>query len=199
MLLQEHEYTPIINAAIQEGAFKAAVILVKDIPFDCTFRKACQANTCGNYGQCWMCPPYVGDMDQLIAAAKKFRYALVYQTITEIEDSFDIEGMLSAGKHHNAVACKIKDRIADSFCGNTLQLGAGGCRICEVCAKREEKPCRHPEQALASLEAYGVAVSELADLCGLRYSNGKNTVTYFGTYFFDQLKLNSNNNPSKTI
>ena len=65
-----------------------------------------------------------------------------------------------------------------------LHLGAGGCHLCEVCAKKTGEPCRHPDRAVASLEAYGVNVSALARLCGMKYINGENTVTYFGALFF---------------
>ena len=41
-----------------------------------------------------------------------------------------------------------------------------------------------PDRALASLEAYGVNVSALARACGMKYTNGQNTVTYFGALFF---------------
>ena len=58
-----------------------------------------------------------------------------------------------------------------------------GCRVCPVCGKRTGEPCRHPQQAISSLEAYGVNVSLLAQAAGMRYTNGQNTVTYFGAVF----------------
>ena len=39
---------------------------------------------------------------------------------------------------------------------------------------------------MASLEAYGVNVSELASASGMKYINGQNTVTYFGAVFFQE-------------
>ena len=47
------------------------------------------------------------------------------------------------------------------------------------------EPCRFPEKAFPSLEAYGVFVSKLAQACGMRYINGANTVTYFGVVLYD--------------
>jgi len=55
--------------------------------------------------------------------------------------------------------------------------------VCPVCGKRTGEPCRHPQQAISSLEAYGVNVSLLAQAAGMRYTNGQNTVTYFGAVF----------------
>lgn len=161
------------------GAFKTGVVLCKNIPFDPIFRKACEANSCGMFGKCHMCPPDVGAIDVLIEKAKTYTEAIVYQTICEIEDSFDIEGMLEAGARHNVLAQEISKHLK-SLNGTWLHLGAGGCRVCEKCAKRDNLPCRFPNEALASLEAYGVSVSELASLAGMKYINGQNTVTYFG-------------------
>ncbi len=168
--------------AVTQGAFKAGIIEVEKIPFDAELRKSCEVNYCGNFGRNWMCPPHVGEIDTLIQRAKGYKYALVYQTVGEIEDSFDYEGMVAVGKKHKEVTDRITEKVKEAWNGDMLQLSAGGCPVCEKCAKREEQPCRHPDKALASLEAYGIYVSKLAGLCNMNYINGQNTVTYFGAY-----------------
>jgi predicted metal-binding protein len=55
-----------------------------------------------------------------------------------------------------------------------------------VCAKRTDEPCRHPDLAMASLEAYGFNVSRLAAAADMKYINGQNTVTYFGAVLFKE-------------
>ena len=40
------------------------------------------------------------------------------------------------------------------------------------------------EQAMPSLEAYGVNVSQLAKTAEMKYVNGQDTVTYFGAVLF---------------
>jgi predicted metal-binding protein len=67
---------------------------------------------------------------------------------------------------------------------NVLHLSAGGCGVCKVCAKRTNEPCRFPEKAITSLEAYGINVSRLAAASDMKYINGQNTVTYFGAVLF---------------
>ena len=67
---------------------------------------------------------------------------------------------------------------------NVLHLGAGGCGVCKPCAKQSGEPCRFPELAMPSLEAYCINVSELARAAGMKYINGPNTVTYFGAVLF---------------
>lgn len=175
------------ETAVSLGAFRAAVIPAEQIPTDASFRTLCAANACGNYGRNWMCPPDVGEPETLIAGLKSYRYALVYQTVGQLEDSFDFEGMTEAGARHNRLMIALREAVAgESGITRRLFLGAGGCRLCEVCAKRTDEPCRHPTLAVASLEACGVNVSALAPLAGMKYINGQNTVTYFGAVLFDE-------------
>ena len=154
-------WNQLAERAVELGAFRAGVIPVSEITFDRSFRDICASNACGNYGRCWMCPPDTGDIDTLMAQARSYDWALVYQTVSPLEDSFDFEGMMEAAHRHSQLSQQI-----GQLCG--------------------QLPGRHPEQAMASLEAYGVNVSELASASGMKYINGQNTVTYFGAVFFQE-------------
>lgn len=173
------------DAALALGAFRASVIPVDDIETDASFRDLCASNACGNYGRNWMCPPDAGDIEVLMADLRTYSYALVYQTVSELEDSYDFEGMMDAGVRHNRLMVALRQRLSEESLSRALHLGAGGCRLCEICAKRTGEPCRHPDLAVASLETYGVNVSRLAPAAGMKYINGQNTVTYFGAVLFD--------------
>ena len=168
------------------GAYRAELIDVEKIRFDRAFRGLCEQNACGNYGQCWMCPPDAGDIDELIAEAGSYRRALVYQTVGKLEDSYDFEGMMEAARVHGELSRRLTELFETQPFSRKLHLGAGGCHVCPVCAKRTQEPCRHPELAMPSLETYGVAVSELAASCGMNYIIGTDTVTYFGALFFSE-------------
>ncbi len=171
--------------AVEMGAYRAAVISLESFTFDPAFRDMCRANLCGNYGRCWTCPPDAGDIGELIAQAKAYRWGLVYQTVDKLEDSYDFEGMMAAAGRHNELAGRIENWAAGLGLSRFLQLGAGGCRLCGTCARLTDEPCRHPDRALKSLEAYGVNVSKLAEACGMKYINGQDTVTYFGAVLFE--------------
>ena len=172
-----------IAMVLQSGADKAALADVPCVPFRAEFLLACEQNICGSYNRNWMCPPHVGDIYALIAQAQQYTHAIVYQTIGKLEDSFDYEGMVAAKDHHRAVSARIQQHL--SARNDILHLTAGACTVCERCAALDEAPCRYPALALPSLEAYGIAVSELAGICGLPYINGVNTVTYFGAILYD--------------
>ena len=178
-------FDEMITLALSLGAYKASVIPVTEVETDPSFRDLCASNVCGNYGRNWMCPPDAGDIHDLIDRLRTYNYMLVYQTVSELEDSYDFEGMMDAGIAHNRLMVEMRQKLAEFPLSRVLHLGAGGCRMCEVCAKRTGEPCRHPEDAVASLETYGVNVSKLAPAAGMKYINGKDTVTYFGAMLFD--------------
>lgn len=172
------------DAVLNLGAYKAAVINAEDIPLERAFRDMCASNVCGLYGKCYMCPPDVGDIDTLMSDIRKYDYALVYQTVSELEDSFDFEGMIKAKKQTYPLSQKLRTVFDEANVTHTLHLGAGGCGVCDTCAKKTNEPCRYPQYAMASLEAYGINVSQLAKTADMKYVNGQNTVTYFGAVLF---------------
>ena len=116
-----------------------------------------------------------------MATLQTYTRVLVYQKVYPLDDSFDMEGIRDAKKDFTKLIQSVKKAYPDP---SMLHLGAGGCGLCRVCAKRDDLPCRHPDRAVASLEGYGINVSALAASAGMKYVNGQNTVTYFGAVFF---------------
>ena len=58
-----------------------------------------------------------------------------------------------------------------------------GCGRCSVCTY-PDAPCRFPQFLHHSLEGYGFIVRDLAKEANMQYTNGANTVTYFGALLF---------------
>ncbi len=174
-----NELTSFAQSLAADFSVNFGILPVEQIPFCPELRQACAKNVCGNYGKNWMCPPLVGEIDALIARAKQREYALVYNKVFPLEDSFDFEGMMAGQQQFKQDVRGIASRARAAFPAPLL-LGAGGCEYCQECAARRGEPCASPANAMPSLESYGIQVSTLASLCGLRYVNGQNTVTYFG-------------------
>ncbi len=173
-----------IALALQNGATKATMISADTIVLSDIFRKICKDNGCGNYGKCYMCPPDAGDIYELMDKVKTYKSGLLYQTISEIEDSFDIEGMQDAGVRHAQTSQQIEEKIKSAYQNEHLHLSCGGCHLCVKCAKQDNLPCRFPDKALCSLEAYGIDVYNTTKDTELKYINGQNTVTFFGLVLF---------------
>lgn len=180
MTQQLHNMAEAITAL---GEVKIGTTTVDHIVFDRGFRALCESNACGCYNKNYTCPPHCGDIDSMIAHVKTYRDVLVYQTVYPLEDSYDYEGMMEAGKLHGKLADKVTTLMQKEPGRDVLHLGAGGCRLCDKCGIQDHIPCRHPDRVLVSLEANGIDVSQLAASCGMRYINGQNTVTYFGALF----------------
>ncbi len=183
-MMKNELFDALTRAAIDLGAHQASVIRADQIETDRSFRDACASNACGMYGRCHMCPPDVGDIDALMDEISRYDHALVYQTVSELEDSYDYEGMVEARRRTYPIAQSLRKIFAALAVSGALHLGAGGCGVCEICSKRTGEPCRYPELAMPSLEAYGVNVSSLAAAARMKYTNGRNTVTYFGAVLF---------------
>ncbi len=155
-----------------------------EIPFSESVVEACRANLCGRYGKSWTCPPGVGELSALEKKIKRYRHAVVFTCKYELEDSFDFEGMMAGQKKTRALLQDILAHLrADGI--PFLALGCEGCGLCGSCTY-PHAPCRHPEQAVPSVEACGIHVVELSRKIGIAYNNGPHTVTYFCIVLFDE-------------
>ena len=178
----------LIHIALQSGATKACRVEQKDIVLNDAFRGMCEANRCGVYGKCYMCPPDVGDIHELMEKVRSYDCGLLYQTIYPLEDSYDFEGMVAAKKDFVGVTQRIREATQDLPGEEVLNLGAGGCGLCETCAKVTGGPCRYPDKAMPSLESCGMDVSGTCKNTPLKYINGPDTVTYLGMVLWREKK-----------
>lgn len=155
---------------------------VSDIKIYPIYRDICQQNSCGAYGKNHTCPPLIGSLEDCEKRLRKFQKGIIFSAAYPLEDSFDVEGMEVASKDFERLTREVF-AIAKSVSDDFLMLSAGGCKFCPRCAAADGLPCRSPENAISSLEGYGMQVSELAGSLGMKYISGANTVTYFGGVF----------------
>jgi len=174
----------IVKLCLDMGASKAEEIPVGRLDFQPGLRALCEQNVCGRFARNYTCPPLVGEVEELISKLKSFSKVVIWQNIYKLEDSFDFEGMTAAQTKHNAMTLDVAKKVyVELGRGNALVLAAGGCTLCEKCALLTSEPCRHIGDALASLEAYGINVSKIGEVSGMKYINGRDTVTYFSGAF----------------
>ena len=175
----------LVEMALECGAKGAQYLPGSAVITDPVFRRICEGNACGMFGKCYMCPPDIGPLEELTAQIHRFPHAVLYQSIGTLEDSFDFEGMMEAGHTHCMLSQRIRKNLEGKLPGH-LHLTGGGCHLCVRCAKLDDQPCRHPEEALSSLEGYGIDVYRTSQATDLKYINGENTVTYFGIILFSE-------------
>ena len=98
---------------------------VERMVFDPELRKRCESNYCGNYGKNHMCPPLLGASDDLIARARQFKYAVAFNKVYPLLDSYDYEGMTLGQKSFKDDLQKIIALSARAF-PRYMVLGVGG-------------------------------------------------------------------------
>lgn len=144
-------------------------------------RDACAADKCQAYGRNWTCPPGCGSLSECAERMKKFHQGILLQTIGQLQKDIDTKGYMDAEKRHienlHTFAEQIRRKYPQCLC-----LGAGGCRICKVCAY--PAPCRFPEKALSSMEAYGLFVTQICKDNGMDYYYGSRTIAYTACVLF---------------
>ena len=63
-------------------------------------RQMCASNTCHMYGKNWHCPPGCGTLEECEARIRSYSRGILVQTVGELEDSMDGEGMIETEKAH---------------------------------------------------------------------------------------------------
>jgi len=176
----------LITIALDSKASHAAILDVSQIQFHEDFRKACEKNVCRKYNASWMGPPVIGPINVLRQKVVRFRRGLLFQTVHPLKSNFDFKGMMAAAKVHDGIFLDLVDRIRQTYPSEEiLPLNKGCCSLCEKCAYPDGEPCRHPDKAVASVEAYGMNVIALQKSAGVPYYHGKNAVCYVGLILFD--------------
>ncbi len=170
----------LVAKALAHGFSKAAFMDASCITLLPEVRAMCSTNKCGKYGACWTCPPACGDLTDCEARIRGYSQGLIVQTIGQLEDSMDYESMMEAEKRHKELFASFSDLLHAGY-DKLLSLGSGGCRICEKCAY-PAAPCRFPNRAFSSMEAYGMLVTDVCSKNGLSYYYGPNTIAYTACY-----------------
>jgi predicted metal-binding protein len=176
----------LINEIMDLGASFAAMIDTSAIEHHEEYRKACEQNVCRRYNTTWSGPPAIGPISELIEKVKKFKQGVFIQNVFDLEDPFDYEGMVEGAKTHEQRFRQMLKHMKTKYRFNSiLPLNAGCCNLCERCSYLDGEPCRYPEEAVSSVECYGIDVTALKKNIGIPIYSGKNTVAYVALILFE--------------
>lgn len=168
--------TELTQAALAAGFTHAAELDPATLKPMQEVRDMCAADKCHAYNRNWTCPPVCGTLEECTARMSGYRSGVLVQTVGQMEDAFDYETMMETEEKHleafRTLAMRLRKEHPDALC-----LGSGGCRICKKCTYPGE-PCRFPDRAYSSMEAYGLLVSQVCTDNGLPYNHGSNTIAY---------------------
>ncbi len=172
----------LIQRALAFGFSHAGPLDARTLVLRPEVRDMCSVDKCRQYGKSWMCPPACGSIEDNQAVLDGFTAGLIVQTTGQLEDDFDYEVMEQAGKDQKRLFQAFARELQQEYPG-MMALTSGACDLCERCTY-PDAPCVHPDQAVPSMEAFGLVVSEACRLNDIPYYYGPLTITYTGCYLF---------------
>jgi predicted metal-binding protein len=170
----------LIERALVYGFSHASVLDATTLTVKSEVRDMCSVDKCHNYAKSWMCPPACGGLEENALRLKKYRAGIIVQTTGDLDDDFDYEAMMETADRQFQLFSTFRTELYPEY-PNMLALGSGTCKLCEVCSY-PDLPCRNPEKAISSMEAYGLFVSEVCQLNNIGYYYGPRTITYTGCF-----------------
>ena len=172
-----------IQIARDCGFETAAPLSVPTLHANPEVRNMCAKDKCRRYNQCWACPPACGSVEECEIRMRQFSNGILVQSVGDLEDEWDIEGMQQIEKRHKARFDEAVQRWHAAHAGQLLPLAAGSCTRCKTCTY-PDAPCRFPELQLQSMEAYCLLVNEICTCNGVPYYYGKNRLAYTSCLLF---------------
>ena len=147
-------------------------------------RDMCASDKCHMYNRNWACPPAVGPVSYYRDKIASLTDAIVFETVAQMEDDFDIDTMMDAqDEHQERFEDFVNDVRAELPGEDLLLLGAGTCTNCDPCAYPDE-PCRFPDRQFVSMEAAGLVVSDVCKQAGIPYFHEDCKVAYISCVVF---------------
>ena len=74
-------------------------------------RDMCHNGNCGKYARNWSCPPGCGTLDQCRQQLLSYKTGILVQTVGEIEDSMDWEGMKDTEERHKKTFLETAEKL----------------------------------------------------------------------------------------
>ena len=89
------------------------------IPFELKpeVRQMCASDSCHKYNKCWSCPPGCGTLEECKQRVRKYKLGILVQTVGQLEDSMDGEGMMRTEAMHKASFYSL-----EKICGNFTRI-----------------------------------------------------------------------------
>jgi len=149
---------------------------ISTLDFMQEIRDMCNADQCRNYNTSWSCPPACPSLDEMRERIKNYNSGILVQTVGELEDSMDWEGIMETGGQHKINFGKMREALRKEQT-NSLAMGAGRCELCETCTY-PDNPCRFPDKIEVSMEASGLFVSKVCTANNLAYNYGPEKMAF---------------------
>ena len=166
-----------IRKALEMGFSVAVPLEIGTLNARQDVRDMCAEDKCRTYGKNWTCPPHCGTLKDCEMRMQSHSYGILLQVVGQMEKDIDSRAYRRTEERFLELFHRFSGLIHQKY-PDALCLGAGGCRVCKRCAWPE--PCHFPEKACASMEGYGLFVTQVCRDNGAAYYHGERTITYTG-------------------
>lgn len=177
------DYEELEKEGIQHGFTHVAPLDCKTIELMPEVRAMCEQNTCHRYGKCWSCPPGCGSLEECQKIIDQYQHGIIVQTVGELEDELDGETMMETEALHKEHFLELEKELRRKY-PKMRPISAGSCVKCKVCTY-PDAPCRFPDEAFASMEAYGMLVTQVCKANHMEYYYGPCTIAYTSCFLLE--------------
>jgi len=177
------DYKELAAIAKECGFTHTAPLEVSTLDFMQDVRDMCNADQCENFNKSWSCPPACASLEEMRKLVKSYKSGILVQTVGELEDSYDWEGIMEAGATQKENFAKLRKELEKKY-SNVLSMGTGMCRLCETCTY-PDNPCRFPDRMEVSMEACGLFVSKVCTDNGLAYNYGPEKIAFTACFLVE--------------
>ena len=178
-----YDYEAISKTAKKCGFTHYAPLDVSTLEFLQEIRDMCNSDQCRNYNKSWSCPPACVSLDEMRERVKKYTKGILVQTVGDLEDSLDWDGIMETGARHKENFGKMRTELNKDH-SSLLAMGAGECKLCETCTYPDE-PCRFPDKMEVSMEASGLFVSKVCTDNDLKYNYGAEKIAFTSCFLME--------------
>lgn len=143
-------------------------------------RDLCSEDKCENFGKHYMCPPYVGSLEEHKERLQKYTSAILLQYSKTLKVKKDRESAEKAKVEFHHKILQLEDFLRGKGIKDVWGMIGGSCYLCSECEARFGRPCLYPDKARASLEAIAIDVIALLDKFGLDNKFYDDKITWTG-------------------
>ena len=143
-------------------------------------RAFCLENKCGNYQNNYMCPPYIGSLEEIRIKLKKFQRGMLLQYVKFLDVRSDRKGVKQTKIDFHNKILQVEEFLREKGIWQVWGMIGGSCDLCDVCKAKIGEPCLYPDKARMSLEAIAVDVLGLLDKFSLDSKFHADKITWTG-------------------
>ena len=147
-------------------------------------RTFCFEDKCDHCGKNYMCPPYVGSLEEIRLKLRKFQCGLLLRYSKSIDVRSNKAGVIKTMVDFHNKVLQMEESLKERGVNPIWGMIGGNCGLCDICRAKSNEPCLYPEKARMSLESIAIDVIALLDKLGQDNKFYTDRVTWTGCILY---------------